>query len=69
MSPSSPIFEPELAFLPFSCECGSRVASLSDLELHQREVCIRRWWASDCAETFGFELPKGRGVADGGRRA
>lgn len=67
---SLPIFEPELNFLPYGCECGARVPTEGDLVLHKREICIRRWWNPEFKppSTFGFELSGHRGVADGGRR-
>jgi hypothetical protein len=60
-----PIFEPELSFLQFGCnECGARMSTQADLDLHRRETC----WRSRKPSSFVFELPGGRGVADGGRR-
>lgn len=65
-----PIYEPEFAFLPFSCEaCGARFIAEDDLALHQRETC----WRSPqtplpASRVPPSELSDGRGVFDGGRR-
>jgi hypothetical protein len=66
---SVPIFEPELSFLPFSCECGARVATQADLDLHKREICLRRFDRNyKQPSIFSGMLPGTGGVADGGRR-
>ena len=59
---STPIFEPELSYLPFACSCGVRMLTQIDLELHKHETCIRR-------DTSRFSnLEERYGIADGGRR-
>lgn len=63
---SVPIFEPELNFLPFACECGARFQSRADLDLHQREICKQRFQPGFRENFF---LGRGLGIADGGRRA
>ena len=65
---SVPIYEPELSFLPFSCECGARVPTREDLHFHKREICGRRYDANCRQPAFSFEIPGILGVADGGRR-
>ena len=60
---SVPIFEPELNFLPFCCECGARFQSRVELDLHRREIC-----QTNLARDVSF-LVRGIGIADGGRRA
>jgi hypothetical protein len=62
-SPPLPIFEPELNFLPFGCECGSRFVTTEELALHKRETCHGLH-----AIGWGFDLGGGLGVADGGRK-
>jgi hypothetical protein len=64
---SVPIFEPELNFLPHSCECGARFAERCDLELHGRETCGRRW-QTNYKQPSIFTHDGPGGVADGGRR-
>lgn len=67
--PVIPIFEPELNFLPYGCECGARVLTAADLALHKREICYRRFDSNHRQPSaFNFELPGGRGISDGGRR-
>jgi hypothetical protein len=64
-----PIFEPEFNFLPHGCECGARFAERSDLELHKRETCGRRFDARFKQPSItSFDLDGPGGVADGGRR-
>ncbi len=59
---SLPIFEPEFNFLRFACECGARTFTQADLDLHKREICLRRINPNyKQPSLFG-------GVADGGRR-
>ncbi len=66
---SLPIFEPELAFLPFACECGARMLTQADLDLHKREICRRRFNPNYREPSFFRDvLPGTGGVADGGRR-
>lgn len=65
---SVPIYEPELSFLPFSCECGARVPTREDLHFHKREICGRRHDASYGQPASSFDIPGILGVADGGRR-
>jgi hypothetical protein len=65
----TPIVEPELSFLPFSCECGARTATAGDLALHKREICHRRFDRNHRQPSiFSFELPGGLGISDGGRK-
>jgi hypothetical protein len=65
------IFEPEFAFLPFACDvCGGRFLSEADVAMHKRETCEGRYGApvKKPERLVPFELPDGRGIADGGRR-
>lgn len=66
---SVPIVEPELSFLEFACECGARVATQGDLDLHKREICLRRYNPNyKQPSLMSGMLPGSGGVADGGRR-
>jgi hypothetical protein len=66
---SLPIFEPEFAFLPHACECGTRTLTQADLDLHKREICRRRFNSSYREPPFFHGVLTGTGgVADGGRR-
>lgn len=60
---------PELSFFEFACECGARMPTAADLDLHKREICGRRF-APNFKEPNLFVFDENsHGVADGGRRA
>jgi hypothetical protein len=65
---SLPIFEPELNFLPYGCECGARVTTQGLLDLHKREICRRRFNPNYREPRLFDDLPGSGGVADGGRK-
>jgi len=62
-----PIYEPEFNFLPFACECGARVMSHEELQLHKQEICLRRL-DPNYKQPSIFGSGSTLGVADGGRR-
>jgi hypothetical protein len=66
---SVPIFEPELNYLQYACECGTRFVTDADLDLHKRSACLRKFDPDFRQPPVprGM-LPGSGGVADGGRR-
>jgi len=65
---SVPIYEPELSFLPFSCDCGARVPTHEDLTFHKREICGRRSATGYQPSPLSFRIPGMLGIAGVGRR-
>jgi hypothetical protein len=69
---NGPIYEPELNFLPWRCECGSGFTDEAHLKLHKIETCPRNFDPSfkypRSPVPRWFELPDAFGVGDGGRK-